>query len=146
MTDRNVDSDGVVYVNAGEYIDTRVNAPKLRYHKAEGILLRIYRRTEIGSVGEQGTDQKADGHSCEQERAEPVIIIPVVEEKIYNRCAHIEEPQQIRYDKILAERDQIIQRRADHMVGLSDIFLKSGKPWQINETIGHEPDMPVFFY
>ena len=131
MTNGNVNSDGIVYVNAGKHVDTGVNAPKLCHGKAEDILLRVYGRTEIGPVREQGTDKKTDGHSCKQERAEPVIIIPAAEEKIYNRRAHIKEPYQVGDDEIFAERDQIVQRRVDHMIGLSDVFLKSGKPWQI---------------
>lgn len=145
MTDGNVNPDGIVYMNAGKHVYAGVNAPKLCHGKAEDILLRVYGRTKIGSVGEQGTDQKTDGHSCEQERAEPVVIVPASKEKICNRRTHIEEPHQIGYDEVFAERDQIVQGRVDHMIGFSDIFLKSGKPWQINEAIGHEPDMSIFF-
>ena len=145
MTDCNVNPDGIVYVDAGKHIDTGINTPELRHGKAEDVLLRVYGRTEISSVREQGTDQKTDGHSCKQERAESVIIIPAAEEKIYNCRAHIEEPHQVGDDEIFAEGDQIIQGRVNHMIGLSDVFLKPGKPWQINKAIGHEPDMSIFF-
>ena len=59
-----MDSDGVVYMDAGEHIDTWIDAPQLRHQEAEDIFIRVDGRAEIRSIGVQGTHQKADSHAC----------------------------------------------------------------------------------
>ena len=63
MADRDVDTDGVVYMDAREDVDARINAPESRYQVAENIFIRIDRWTEVRSVREQGADEKTDRHS-----------------------------------------------------------------------------------
>mgnify|MGYP000397022512 CR=1 FL=1 len=58
MADRDVDTDGVVYMDAREDVDARINAPESRYQVAENIFIRIDRWTEVRSVREQGADEK----------------------------------------------------------------------------------------
>lgn len=51
-------------MDAGEHIDTWIDAPQLRHQEAEDIFIRVDCRAEIRSIGVQGTHQKADGHAC----------------------------------------------------------------------------------
>ena len=80
-----MDTNGVINVDTRENIDTRIDAPELRYQITENILIRIDHRTEIRSVREQGTDEKTDRHSCEKEGAEPVIVIAVLKKEECDR-------------------------------------------------------------
>ena len=76
-----MDTDGVVYMDAREDVDARINAPESRYQVTENIFIRIDCRTEVRSIREQGADEKTDRHSCEKEGAEPVIIITIPKEE-----------------------------------------------------------------
>ena len=112
-------------MDAGEHIDTWIDAPESRYQITEDVLIRIDRRTEICSVREQGADEKTDRHSCEEESAEPVIVIAVFKEEKRDGRGNVQKPHQVRDDKIFVERDQIVERRVHDVVRLVHIFLES---------------------
>ena len=125
MADRDVNTHGVVNVDARENVDTWIDAPESRYQITEDVLIRIDRRTEIGSVREQGADEKTDRHSCEEESAEPVIVIAVFKEEKRDGRGNVQKPHQVRDDKIFVERDQIVERRVHDVVRFVHIFLES---------------------
>ena len=125
MADRDVNTHGVVNVDARENVDTWIDAPESRYQITEDVLIRIDHRTEIRSVREQGADEKTDRHSCEKEGAEPVIVIAVFKEEKRDGRGNVQKPHQVRDDKIFVERDQIVERRVHDVVRLVHIFLES---------------------
>ena len=70
--DGDVGADGVVHMDAGEYVGRRIRLVQGGNHAGKYILTRVNGRSEICSVVEKGTDNQADGHAGEQEGAQPV--------------------------------------------------------------------------
>ena len=85
----------------------------------------------------------ADGGKA---RIEKNINFLVGKEKIGDGSGHIQKPQQVGYNKILVERDQIVQGGMHHVVRFSHILLERCEPRQIDQAVGQDPDMTVFFH
>lgn len=90
---------------------------------------------QIRPVREKGTNQQADGHTCKQKGAQPVILLSAGKEKIHDSASHIDKPEQIRHDKIFVKRDVIIQPHMHHRIVPHHGPLQIQKPGQINKSI-----------
>ena len=89
-------------------------------------------------------DQK-HGHPGIQESAQPVIIRFVVKCHVDDAEGNIGKPQKIRYNKILAERDVVIQRNVNDMKPCGYGFFHISKPDQIDWKIQKQQQVFVFF-
>ena len=142
--DGDVDSDGIVNVDAGQHVGAGVRSLDHGHQGAENILVRIHRRTEIGAVGVDGADDQADGHTDEQEGAQPVEIPLICKKEIQHRPRHIDEPEEVGDDEVLVKRDVVVQSHMDNMIIAGHRPLQIEKPRKVYECVQKNPRMPVF--
>lgn len=140
-----MNTDGIIYVDTGEHVSVGISHVQPADQSRTDVFVRIYDRPEVCSVGKDSADQKADRHACKQHSAQFIIILSVCKEKVQNRCCHIDKPKQVRDNKILAERNIIINRKVHNVIIACNCLLQVEEPAQINENICHYPAMTVFF-
>lgn len=89
------------------------------------------------TVWPQGRNEKKNSHSRKKEGTAFIIIVLIFEEEKHNGCGNIEKPQQIRYDKYLAERNIIVQRDMYKLIMFYRPF-QMAEPYHINGSINQK--------
>lgn len=142
------DTDRIIAVNAREDVRAGVGAVEPGDDPGEDVLRRVEDRAEIRAVREDRADDQADGHAAEQEGAEAVEIIPVLKHEVQDGDGDIGEPQHVRDDEILAERDLIIERRMHDMEAdlMIDRLLEVAEPGNVDQRIGQDPCVTIALY
>ena len=142
------DADRVIAVNAWEDVRAGVGAVEPGDDPRENILRRVEDRAKIRTVREDRADDQADGHAAEQEGTEAVEIIPVLKHEVQDRDGDVREPQHVRDDEVLAERDLIIERRMHDMEAdlMIDRLLEVAEPGNVDQRIGQDPCVTVSLY
>lgn len=132
-------------MDAREYIGAGINLIQSGDNPCKNIRVRINMRTEVCAVWENGTDEKTQCHAGEKESTQAVIILLACEEEIHHRASYIEKPQNVWYDEILTEWDEVIQIAVNNGIFFGNGSFQVGKPGEIHEHIGQYPGMTIFF-
>ena len=98
-----MDADGVVHVDAGKHVGGGIRPMDKGHQSAEHIFIRVHHGPQVRAVAEKCAYYQADGHPGKQEGAQLVIILPAGKQKVKNSCSHVQKPQQVGDDEILAE-------------------------------------------
>ena len=145
LTLENADArhDGVVHMDAREHIGCRIYPVNHRDQGTAEILVRVDTGPEICAVRKQRADQQADRHAGEQIDTDPVKFLAVLQEQVPDGGEDIDEPQQVGDDKVLVERDQVIQPGVhDRQMGYLPV-LQPEEPFHINKEISEDPDVSI---
>ena len=96
------------------------------------------------AVGPERRDKKEYCHPGKQESAGPEIVILIPEEKVHHHRGHIGEPEQIRDDEHLTERNVVVKGYVDDPVVARNGALEVTEPCQIYNTVDDQRKrMPV---
>ena len=136
LCDRDMRSDGIVYMDARKYVCAGVAFVKYGNRRAERIFFRIDERPEVGTVFKEGTDNQADRHSREKEAAHADKIVLAFKKEKHHRARDIEKPHQVGDDEILIKRNVVIHGNVNDMIVSGHRFFQIAKPGQVEKAVG----------
>lgn len=134
---------GVVHVDTGKDIGGGVCYVQIGYQPGAEVFIGVNGRTQICTIGEDGTDDQAYGHAGKQVAAQPVIFLLIPEKEEQQCSADIKKPQKVRDDKDFFEGNHIVHFCVDDVVVCFDLIFQVEKPGKIDECIKDSPDMVV---
>ena len=87
-----VNADGVKHVNTWENVGGSICRVEIKHQLGAKILIRVHQGPQIRSIWENGTDEKADGHTRKQVGTQPVIVLLVGKEEKQDGSGHVGKP------------------------------------------------------
>ena len=132
-------------MEAGKHIGAGICLVQVTNKIAAEIVLKPDLGSKLNTVVPQGADNEKNGHAADHENAHPVKFLSGVKKFIDKNSGNKQKPRKIRDDKVFAEGDLIVEGNMQNMVIGGDCFFKPEKPWNIDQGVGKNPDMTVFF-
>lgn len=121
---RDVNPDGVEYMDTGEDIGGGIRLVEERNHPCKYILIRVNHRAQIRAVVVESADHETEGHACKQKGTHPVVLLGIVKKEVQDGASHIKKPEIVGYNKILVERNQIIKPGVYNVIIPRNRFLQ----------------------
>ena len=107
---------------------------ELEHCPGEEIPIRIDFHAQVDAVVEKRTDRQADRHTDIQKGDKTVEFLLIPEEIVEPGHDNVDEPQEIRDNEILAERDLSVEV-CRHVMKGNDMTLQPKKPRQVERQI-----------